>query len=366
MQVPFNDLKREYASIHTEIDAAVSDVIHDTAFVKGKYLERFEENFAAYNAVKYAVGASSGTTALHTALRGFGIGSGDEVITVSHTFIGTTEPVTHAGAKIVFVDIDSKTATLDPGLIEAAVTPKTRAVIPVHLYGQMAQMEAVCAVARKHNLVIIEDAAQAIGAELNGHKAGYYGDAACFSFYPGKNLGAYGDGGMVITNNEEAAARMRMLVDHGRSSKYLHETEGYNYRLDALQAAVLDVKLRHIDAWNEARRKVAAYYTENLRDTGVSLPETAGNALPVYHIYCIRVKERDGVQRFLKEKGVATGIHYPVPLHLQPVYRHLGIRKGALPVTEEYAGTILSLPIFPFMSGEETAKVAGALRSYFT
>jgi len=362
MNVPFNDLKREYRSIKQEIDPAIQEVIDNTAFVKGRYLASFEEKFADYNSMQFAIGTSSGTTALHAALFGFGIGPGDEVITVSHTFIGTTEPITHAGAKIVFVDIDPVTCTIDPGKIEQAITPHTKAIIPVHLYGQIADMEAVCDIARKHNLVVIEDAAQAIGAECNDRKAGQYGDAACYSFYPGKNLGAYGDGGMVVTNNEDAAKKIRMLVDHGRMSKYLHEFEGYNYRMDALQAAVLGVKLNHIDNWNRERVRVAEFYRNHLSDIEIGLPVTADGAYHVFHVYCARVKNRESLQPQLKERGIATGIHYPVPLHLQPAYEHLGCKKGSLPVTEAIVDEILSLPIFPFMSDDELHYTVEVLR----
>jgi len=363
MNAPFNDLKREYFSIKEKIDAAIQEVIDNTAFIKGKYLAGFEEKLAGYCGARFAIGTSSGTTAIHTALVGFGINPGDEVITVSHSFIGTTEPVTHAGAKIVFVDIDPDTYTMDPSLIETAITPKTKAIIPVHLYGQIADMESICEIAREHNLIVIEDAAQAIGAEWNGHKAGYYGDAACFSFYPGKNLGAYGDGGAVITNNEEAAQKMKMLVDHGRKSKYLHETEGYNYRMDALQAAILGVKLDHIDSWNDARIKVADFYEKNLRNIDIQLPVVAEKAKHVFHIYCVRVDDRETVQNKLKENNVASGIHYPVPLHLQPAYSYLGVKKGSFPVTEDYVDHILSLPVFPFMKDEELQHVSDVLRN---
>jgi dTDP-4-amino-4,6-dideoxygalactose transaminase len=370
MKVPFNDLKREYDSIQAEIDAAIHTVIHKSAFIKGEFLKTFEKEFATYNGVNYAVGSSSGTTALHLALKAFGVQPGDEVITVANTFIGTTEPITHCGGKIVFVDCDPETYTIDTRHIESVITPKTKALVPVHLFGQMAEMEVICTIARKYNLVVIEDAAQAIGAEYKGKKAGNYGDAACYSFYPGKNLGAYGDGGCIVTNNAEAAQTMRMLADHGRLDKYFHQMEGYNYRLDALQAAILSVKLRYIDRWNEARRKAARYYTEHLSlkpipsgQDGIITPFEAQDRKHVYHIYCIRVPKRDTVQKHLQELGVPTGIHYPIPLHLQPAYRQLGIPKGTLPETERAAEEILSLPIFPFMTMEETAYVAEMVRT---
>ncbi|MFC1729235.1 DegT/DnrJ/EryC1/StrS family aminotransferase [candidate division KSB1 bacterium] len=361
MNVPFNDLKREYLSIKQEIDAAIREVIDNTAFIKGKYLNKFEEEFAAYCNTRYAVGASSGTTALHLAMEGFGIGKGDEVITVSHTFIGTTEPISHAGADITFIDIDPKTYTMNPSLIEALITSKTKAIVVVHLYGQMADMEAILKIARKHDLIVIEDAAQAVGARFNGNGPGFYGNAACFSFYPGKNLGAYGDGGAVVTSDEAAAMKMKMLADHGRLSKYLHDTEGYNYRLDSLQAAVLGVKLKYIDEWNGKRREVASFYNEHLKDLDMVLPEVAHNAEHIYHIYCVQVKDREFIQKRLKEKGVSSGIHYPVPLHLQPAYAHMNLGRGSLPETEQCVDLIMSLPIFPFITADELEHTAATL-----
>lgn len=363
MNVPFNDLKREYNSIKQEIDSAIQLVIDKTSFIKGEFYKSFEEEYAHYCGVAYCVGCSSGTTALHLALMAFGVGEGDEVITVSNTFIGTTEPIAHAGAAVVFVDIDKDTYTIDLDLIEKAITPRTKAIIPVHLYGQMANSEAICEIAKRHGLIVIEDAAQAVGASFKGSKSGQLSDAACFSFYPGKNLGAYGDAGCVVTNSGEAAEKMHMLSDHGRKSKYAHDIEGYNYRMDALQAAVISVKLRHIDDWNENRRKVAHYYSEHITNPDIVVPAEHPDAYHCYHIYCIRARDRDSASAQLKEKGVANGIHYPIPLHLQKAYSHLGVDKWDLPVTENYADTILSLPIFPFMTQEEIEYVVEAVNN---
>ncbi|MFC1554817.1 DegT/DnrJ/EryC1/StrS family aminotransferase [candidate division KSB1 bacterium] len=351
--VPFNDLKREYKTIKNEIDIIIQEVIDNTAFIKGKYLKQFEEDLAHYCGTEHAIGCSSGTTAIHLALEAFGIGEGDEVITVSNTFIGTTEPITHTGAKIVFVDIDKDNYTIDPSKIEAAITPNTKAIVPVHLFGQISDMEKICDIAKRHNLYVVEDAAQAIGAEYKGKKVGHYGDAACFSFYPGKNLGAYGDAGAVVTNNSDAAHKIRILSDHGRQSKYTHEIEGYNYRMDAIQAAILTVKLKKIDEWNDARRKVADFYCGNLNMFDIELPVENPDMRHVYHVFCTRVENRENLQNKLKDKGVSSGIHYPVPLHVQPAYSYMNIKEGTLPVTEKYADEILSLPIFPFMNDDE-------------
>ncbi|MCP4724884.1 MAG: DegT/DnrJ/EryC1/StrS family aminotransferase [bacterium] len=363
MKVPFNDLKREYRSIKDEIDPVIKEVIDNTAFIKGRFLQEFEEAFAAYSGTKYAVGASSGTTAIHLALLGLGLEPGDEVITVANTFIGTTEPITHSGCTIKLMDVDPVYYNMDTSLIEEAITPKTKAIIPVHLYGQMVDMEKVCQTASKHNLAVIEDSAQAIGAEYKGKRPGNYGDAACFSFYPGKNLGAYGDGGIVITNNEEAAKRMRLLSDHGRETKYSSDMEGYNYRLDAIQAAILNVKLRHIDKWNDARREAALFYHDNLHGLDIVLPEEHPDCRHVYHVYCVQVNDREKFQSDLKDKDVPTGIHYPEPIHTQKAYDRLGLGKGSFPVTEDIADKIVSLPVFPFMKEEELQHIVDSIKS---
>jgi dTDP-4-amino-4,6-dideoxygalactose transaminase len=290
------------------------------------------------------------------------VGPGDEVITVSHTFIATAEAISLTGARPVFVDVDEATMLLDPDAAAAAITPRTKAIVPVHLYGQPVNMDRLGEVARRHRLVIVEDAAQAHGARWQGRRVGTLGDVACFSFYPGKNLGAYGDAGAVVTNQGALGQRVRMLANHGRTEKYLHEMEGVNSRLDTVQAAILDVKLRHLDAWNEARRQVAARYLEALQGSDMRLPQVQAAAEPVWHLFVVRVPRRDRLLSRLKEHGIAAGIHYPIPLHLQPAYRHLGIKEGALPITERVAQEIISLPIYPELPLEAVERIAGTVR----
>jgi dTDP-4-amino-4,6-dideoxygalactose transaminase len=356
MKVPFNDLKREYSSIKSEIDAKIKDVIDNTAFIKGKYLKEFEEEFADFCGVKYAVGASNGTTAIHLALIGLGIKPGDEVITVPNTFIATVEPVYHIGAVPVFVDVDEATSNINPEKIEEAITEKTTAIIVVHLYGQPAEMDAVMDIAGKHNLKVIEDSAQAHAAEYNDRKAGSLGDVGCFSFYPGKNLGCYGDGGILTTDNEKIADYLKKYLDHGRQTKYEHEFIGHNYRLDALQAAILSVKLRHIEEWTDKRRRVADKYNKNFAaNEKIITPSEKDHFRSVYHIYSIRVKNRDEIKEKLSDKGISTGIHYPVPLHTQPALKNCGYKKGDFQVSEKLASEILSLPMFPFITDDETS-----------
>ena len=354
MNVPFNDLKREYYSIRSEMDKKINEVIENTAFIKGKYLKEFEEEFAAFCGVKHAVGASNGTTAIHLALIGLGVKPGDEVITVPNTFIATIEPIYQVGAKPVFVDVLEKTSNMDPEKLEAAINEKTKAIIVVHLYGQPAEMEAILNIARKNNIKVIEDSAQAHAAEYKGKKAGSLADIGTFSFYPGKNLGCYGDGGVITTDNSEIAAYLKKYLDHGRLTKYEHEFIGHNYRLDALQAAILSVKLKHLEDWSEKRREVADRYNKSFTGiNGISVPAEAEYIRSVYHVYSIQVNERDSIREKLSEKGISTGIHYPVPLHLQPALENKGLKKGDFPVTEKLAENALSLPIFPFMTSEE-------------
>jgi len=354
--IPLVDLKAQYASIKDEIAAALKDVLDNTAFILGENVEKFEENFAKYCGAKHAIGVSSGTSALHLSLVACGFENGSEVLTVPNTFIATTEAVEHAGLKPVFVGIDKDTYTLDPTKIEAAITEKTRAIIPVQIYGQSCDMDPILEMAEKHNLRIIADCAQAHGAEYKGSRSKILGDAGCFSFYPGKNLGAYGDGGMIVTDDNELAEKIRMLRNHGRKSKYEHLIIGYNHRLDALQAAVLDVKLKHLDAWTESRRKNAKLYDELLEN--VITPVEAEGRKHVYHLYVIRNKKRDELKEKLKESGISTGVHYPIPLHLQPAYSSMGIGEGSFPLVEEYADEILSLPIYPEMTDEQVKHVA--------
>jgi dTDP-4-amino-4,6-dideoxygalactose transaminase len=361
VKVPFVDLKSQYASVKDEVDSAIMNVVRDCAFVGGKYVERFEQEFAEFCGTKYAVGVSSGTSALHLALMALGVSPGDQVITAANTFIATTEAVTHAGAESDLVDIEPKSFNLDPSLIERAITERTRAIIPVHLYGQAADMDAVTDIAGKHNLLVLEDAAQAQGAEYKGKKTGSLGDAGAFSFYPAKNLGAYGDAGIVVTDHEDIANRIRLLANHGRRSANDHAAEGYNARLDGIQAAVLSAKLPKLETWNQMRRDAAERYRELLAGLDVLTPEAMPYAKHIYHLYVIRVKNRDRVREALAERGIGCGLHYPVPLHLLDAYKHLGKAAGSYPVTEEIASELLSLPMYPEITGEQQAYVARCL-----
>ncbi len=364
MTIPLVDLKAQYATIKPEIDAAMQRVVNNTSFILGKEVAEFEKNFAAFCHAEHCVGTDSGTAALHLALIILGVKAGDEVITTTHTFIATAEVISLIGAKPVLVDIDPRTYNIDPTKIEAAITPRTRAIIPVHLYGQPAEMDAIMEIARKHNLRVIEDAAQAHGAEYRGRRAGTIGDVACFSFYPGKNLGAYGDAGALVTNDAALADHARMLRDHGRSEKYAHKLVGYGYRLDALQAAILGAKLPHLDAWNARRREIADYYTELLTNTDIVTPYVPPHIQPIYHIYCIRSKNRDGLKQHLKARGIETGIHYPIPLHLQPVYQNLAYNAGDFPETEKAANEILSLPMYPELTDAQAQQIVDAIKEF--
>lgn len=348
-KIPLVDLKAQYESIKPEIDAAIARVISNTSFIGGKEVSDFEAAFAAFQRTKYCVGIASGTGAIHLALLALGVGAGDEVITTPHTFIATVEPIEVLGAVPVFVDIDPVTFNIDPAKIEAAITPRTKVIMPVHLYGQLAPMDAIMEIARRHNLHVIEDAAQAHGAEYKGQRAGAWGDVACFSFYPGKNLGAYGDGGAVCTNDEALATRIAKLRDHGRLTKYEHDIIGYGERLDALQAAILGAKLPHLDDWNAARRRHAAYYNQALANLpNVSTPANPPDFEHIYHIYCISVTgDRDAILAELNKRGIGAGIHYPVPVHLQPAMKHRGGKAGDFPASERAASSIISLPIYP-------------------
>lgn len=362
MRVPFVDLKAQLDSIRPEIDAGIAEVLDTTAFIQGKQVREFEAAFADYLGAAHVIGVGNGTDALYLALRASGIGPGDEVITAANTFIATTEAVTGVGASIVLVDIDPESYTIDPALIEAAITPRTKAIIPVHLYGQPADMAAIMEIANRHNLLVIEDACQAHGAWYDGRRAGTIGHIGCFSSYPGKNLGAYGDAGVIATNDDDLAARLRMLANHGSQQKYHHEIEGWNSRLDTIQAVVLSVKLPHLDAWNERRRQHAERYSELLAGSGVKTP-TIRHGDHVWHLYVIETEDRDELGRRLAEQGIATGVHYPIPLHLQPAYEHLGYGPGAFPVTERVAARILSLPMFPELTEEQITLVADAVQT---
>lgn len=362
MQVPFADLKAQYDSIREEIDSAMAAVIAESAFIGGKYARGFEEAFAAFCGVKYAVGVGNGTDALHIALRSLGVGPGDEVITAANTFIATAEAITMTGARVVFVDCDPETYAIDVRKIPAAITPRTKAIIPVHLYGRPADMPALIRIAEERGLFLVEDAAQAHGAEIDGRRVGTFGKLACFSFYPGKNLGAYGDAGAIVTDDEALAVQCRMIANHGRIQKYDHDFEGINSRLDGLQGAILHVKLGHLEAWTERRNSRAALYGELLRGSGVVTPVASPGMRHVYHLYVVRVPGRGAVQAVLKEAGIATGVHYPIALPRLAAYRYLGHRPEDFPVANRYAGEILSLPMFPEMTDEQVAYVCDVLR----
>lgn len=360
--IPLVDLKAQYQALKPDIDAAIARVIGNTSFILGPEVRAFEDAFAAYCRVQHAVGVSSGTAAIELVLRSLGVGPGDEVITTPFTFIATAEAISLTGATPVFADIDPHTYNLDPDAAEPAITPRTRAILPVHLYGQPAAMDRLASMARHHGLALIEDAAQAHGAELNGRRAGSLGHAACFSFYPGKNLGGYGDGGAVVTDDPGLAAKVRKLRDHGRSSKYVHDELGFGHRLDALQAAILAAKLPHLDAANQARRRLARRYDELLADTDLVLPVEAPGAHSVYHLYVVRTPRRDELVAALHDEGIEAGVHYPLPLHLQPAYQFLGYTRGTFPVAEAAAEQVLSLPLFPEMTAEQQDRVVQGIK----
>lgn len=362
-EIPFVDLKTPHRELRDEILGAWKRLLEDAAFVGGPEVERFESELAAHTGTAHAVGMASGTDALRLALIGMGLSAGDEVITVPHTFIASTEAISQAGGRPVFVDVDPVTATLDPTRVEAAITPRTRFLMPVHLYGQTADMGPLQEIARRHDLQILEDACQAHGAEYRGVRAGRLGRAAAFSFYPGKNLGACGEGGAVTTDDETLAARMRMLRDHGQAQKYRHEFEGWNGRLHSIQAAALRIKLRHLDAWNEARRSRARRYARGLAGSGVDVPLEAPGRKHVWHLYVVRHAERDRLQAALGDGGIGTGLHYPVPLHLQKAYAGLGLGQGAFPESERWASQCLSLPLFPDMTDDQVDRVCEAVRA---
>jgi dTDP-4-amino-4,6-dideoxygalactose transaminase len=363
--IPLVDLKAQYEVIGPEIDEAIGRVIANTSFILGSEVRSFEEAFAQACEVGFGVGVASGTAALQLALEALGIGAGDEVITTPLTFLATVESIAQCGARPVFVDIDPRTHNLDPAGLSAAITPQTRAIMPVHLYGRPADMGAVSEVARQHDLFVVEDAAQAHLARYRGRVVGTLGDVACFSFYPGKNLGAYGDGGMVVTNDESLADTVRLLRNHGRSEKYVHQILGYGERLDALQAAILAAKLPHLPDWNARRRAVAARYGELLADLPLALPLDSEEVEQVYHLFVVRTPRRDALRQHLKEQGVAAGVHYPLPLHLQPACAHLGYSPGDFPQAEQAANEVLSLPIYPELTDDQVRQVARAIREFF-
>jgi dTDP-4-amino-4,6-dideoxygalactose transaminase len=360
--IPFVDLKAQFRAIRAEVVPRMMDVMEEATFILGPDVAAFEESFAKYVGARYCIGVESGTAALQFALEALGIGEGDEVILPANTYIASALAVSAAGARPVLVDADAN-YLIDAGLCEAALTPRTKAIMPVHLYGQAVPMDAIGEFARRHGLYVIEDASQAHGARWNGRRVGSFGDVGCFSFYPGKNLGAYGDGGAIVTNDGELAERLRLLRDFGQRKKYEHLIKGGNCRLDSIQAAVLDVKLGHLDEWNEARRRHAAAYDSRLSKIGIKPPPRLSHEGHVYHLYVIEVEHRDRVAAALRERGVATGIHYPIPIHLQPAYAELQLGPGTFPRTERSAGRILSLPMFPELTEEQIELVANALAS---
>ncbi len=365
MSIQFVDLKAQYDTIKQEIDMAISEVLSETAFIGGKRVTNFEEAFAKYCGAKHCVGVGNGTDALFIALKTLGLGAGDEVITVANSFIATSEAVTQTGARVVFVDINPKTYNIDTTKIEAKITSRTKAIIPVHLYGQPADMDPILALAKKHNLKIVEDCAQAHGAVYKGRTVGSIGDMACFSFYPGKNLGAYGDGGAIVTSDETLAKKARMFANHGRIDKYDHEIEGINSRLDGLQAAILGVKLKHIDAWSEARRKNAYLYNEHLKNTELVTPVELADVKCVYHLYIVRTKKetRQKFQDHLKAKGIATGIHYPIALPNLKAYAYLKHTINDFPESTKASQEIVSLPMYPELTEESIKSIAGEIKN---
>jgi len=359
--IPLVDLKTQYAGIKNEVNSAIQGVLNSCQFTLGNEVAAFEEEFSDYCQAQYGVGVNTGTSALHLALLAAGIGPNDEVITVPFTFVATVAAIDYTGAKPVFVDIDPRSFTMDVNAIEGAITEKTKAILPVHLYGQPADMDPILEIAKRHGLIVIEDACQAHGAEYKGHRVGSLGDMGCFSFYPGKNLGAYGEGGMVVTNNADYTRTLRMLRDWGAEQKYQHVLKGYNYRLEGIQGAVLRVKLKHLDAWTEGRRAAAAHYNELLSGSGVQIPEAMSYARHVYHVYAIRSQQRSAWQQTLQAKSIQTGIHYPIPVHLLPAYADLGYTKGDFPHSEKAADEVLSLPMFPELTQAQCKEVSEAV-----
>ena len=346
-RVPFLDLKAQYRVIKEEIESSLQEVMANTVFASGPFVKKFEDEFAEFCGAKYCVAVNSGTSALHVALLAHGIQPGDEVITVPNSFIATSWAITYCRAIPVFVDVDPKTYLMNPDLIEQAITPKTKAILPVHLYGQPADMDPINEIAQKHDLIVIEDAAQAHAATYNGKRVGGLGNTTCFSFYPGKNLGAYGEGGAVVTDDENIANHIRMLRDHGQPKKYYHDFVGFNYRMDGFQGAVLSVKLKYLQEWTDKRNDIARNYSDGLRDIdGVQVPHVRDNAVSAFHLYVLHTEKRDELMKYLNEQGVAAGLHYPIPIHLQKAYTDLNHCKGDFSIAEKNAEQCLSLPIY--------------------
>ncbi|MBI3355082.1 MAG: DegT/DnrJ/EryC1/StrS family aminotransferase [Nitrospirae bacterium] len=363
MKIQMVDLKAQYHSIEGEIDARIKEIINGAHFIMGSNVSEFEKEAAGYHNIKHAVAVASGTDALHLALLACGIGKGDEVITTPFTFIATAEAITYTGARPVFVDIDLQTYNIDIKKIEKTITKKTKAILPVHLFGLPADMEKIKELAAEYKLKIIEDCAQSFGAEYKGKKTGAIGDAGCFSFFPSKNLGCYGDGGMVVTNDDNMAEKIRMLRNHGQKVRYYHSIIGYNSRLDEIQAGILRVKLKRIDEYNKKRRENAHLYTEKLKGINIITPSEPEGYYHVFHQYSIRTSKRDSIQKGLTEAGIASAIYYPVPLHLQESYKDLGYKKGDFPVSEAIASDIISLPMYPELTEAQIDEVCKVIKA---
>ncbi|HSS22734.1 MAG TPA: DegT/DnrJ/EryC1/StrS family aminotransferase [Pyrinomonadaceae bacterium] len=362
--IPLVDLKAQYQSIKGEIDSAISEVVESCQFILGPKVEAFEKEFASYCQARFAFGLNSGTSAIHLALLAAGVGPGDEVITVGYTFVATVAAIIYTGAKPVLVDIDPLTCNIDVTKIEAAITPRTKVIMPVHLYGTCADMDSILDIARQRNLIVIEDAAQAHGAEYKGRRAGSMGELACFSFYPGKNLGAYGEAGAVVTNNEKYIDVIKQLRDQGQSAKYLHERVGYNYRMEGIQGAILGVKLRHLEDWTTARRRHAKVYESELADSGVRLLAEPASCKSVYHVFPLFTEQRDQLREHLHANGISTGIHYPIPVHMHTGFSNLGYCEGDLPETERVCREVMSLPMYPELTSEQVAHITGSVRQF--
>lgn len=363
MKVPFVDLQTQYTAIKNEIEQTIADVIAKAVFIGGAYVRQFEKDFADYCSARHCIGVGNGTDALYIALRALGVAQGDEVITVANSFIATSEAITMTGAKVVFADCDPETYNIDTEQVSRLLTSRTKAIVPVHLYGCPADMLSLNNLARKHGLFIVEDAAQAHGAEINGRRVGAIGHAGCFSFYPAKNLGAYGDGGAIITNDEALATKCRMIANHGRLTKYDHELEGINSRLDTLQAAILKAKLKHLETWTERRQAAADCYRDLLKDSPVVMPTVPTGTRHVYHLFVVRVKGRESIMRELSNRGIETGIHYPIALPNLIAYRYLGYRPEDFPIATAYSKEILSLPMFPEITKSQIQYVCNQVKN---
>lgn len=364
-KVSLLDLTAQYEDIKPEIKQAVDNVLESGNYIMGPFVKSFEQAMAEYCGTKYAIGVANGTDALLLTLDALGVGAGDEVITTPFTFFASAEVISQLGATPVFVDIDPDTYNMDPAKLEAAITPKTKAIMPVHIFGQPVDMDEILEIANKHNVFVVEDACQAIGSRYKGKRIGSLGTAGCFSFFPTKNLGGYGDGGIVVTNDEELARKIQILRVHGSNPKYYHSVIGYNSRLDALQAAMLQVKLKYIDQWNQQRRDKAAIYNEALKDLSITLPYVKENREAVFHLYIIQTKYRDELMAHLKEHGIASGVYYPVPLHKQEVYSNLGYEDGSLAESEKASLGTMALPLYPELTMDDQEYVISVVREFF-